>query len=165
MAAGFIPALNDARMRFAFPSGISTTCLVSTGDDTGRDAPGAEASLVLPVEVLCFRLAISAQPPPAAVEVPSLPDTAARWRDRLAERPAVSAVYQPMQYPEPVMSLSVRLMNAWSFEGPLYWMPMRGNWLRRKSGVLTNSAVAPSVDLNSGNLSWCEGCSVGTWII
>jgi len=60
IVAGFSPALNDARMRFAFPSGISTTCLVSTGDDTGRDALGAEASLVLPVEVLCFRLAISA---------------------------------------------------------------------------------------------------------
>ena len=57
---GFSPALNDARMRFAFPSGISTTGLVSKGGDTGRDALGAEASLVLPIEVLCFRLTISA---------------------------------------------------------------------------------------------------------
>ena len=60
IVAGFSPALNDARMRFAFPSGISTTCLVSTGGDIGRDALGADASLVLPVEVLCLRLTISA---------------------------------------------------------------------------------------------------------
>ena len=58
MVIGFSPALNDARTRLAFPSGISI--LVPTGDDTGRDALGAEASLVLPIEVLCFRLTISA---------------------------------------------------------------------------------------------------------
>ena len=59
MVAGFRPALNDARIRFALPSGISTTWVASIGDDVGRDASGAEPSLVPPVEVLCFRLAIS----------------------------------------------------------------------------------------------------------
>src|SRR5207248_9874970 len=38
MVAGFSPAANDARMRFALPSGISTTFgTASTGDGTGPD--------------------------------------------------------------------------------------------------------------------------------
>ena len=46
IVGAFSPAANDARMRFAFPSGISAICAVSGDDDTGRDAEGAEASLV-----------------------------------------------------------------------------------------------------------------------
>ena len=57
MVGGFTPASNDARMRFAFLSGISA---ISEGFDTGRDAGGAEALLALPVDVPCSRLAISA---------------------------------------------------------------------------------------------------------
>ena len=60
IVGAFRPAANDARMRFAFPSGISAICAVSGDDDTGRDDEGPEASLVLPVEMPRFRLAISA---------------------------------------------------------------------------------------------------------
>ena len=57
MVGGFRPASNEARRRFAFPSGISAN---SAGFDTGLDAGGAGALLALPVEVPCLRLAISA---------------------------------------------------------------------------------------------------------
>jgi hypothetical protein len=57
MVGGFKPASNDARTRFAFPSGIST---ISAAFDTGRDAGGAGALLGLPVELPCLRLSISA---------------------------------------------------------------------------------------------------------
>ena len=60
MVGGFRPASNDARMRFAFPSGISAIFAASTGDDTGRDAGGAGALLALPAEAPCLRLSISA---------------------------------------------------------------------------------------------------------
>jgi hypothetical protein len=60
MVGAFRPASNDARIRFAFPSGISRGWLDSIRGDTGRDVRGAEVSLVLPVEVPRFRVAISA---------------------------------------------------------------------------------------------------------
>ena len=56
MVGGFRPASNEARRRFAFPSGISAN---SAGFDTGLDAGGAGALLALPVELPCSRLATS----------------------------------------------------------------------------------------------------------
>ena len=60
MVGGFRPASNEARRRFAFPSGISAILAASLDADTGRDAGGAEASLRSAVEAPSFRLAISA---------------------------------------------------------------------------------------------------------
>lgn len=57
MVAGFSPASNDARMRFALPSGISATLVVATGEGTGRDALDAKPSSLLASR---FRLPISA---------------------------------------------------------------------------------------------------------
>jgi hypothetical protein len=59
MVGAFRPASNDARTKFAFPSGISAILAASLDADTGRDAGGA-AALSLPVEAPSFRLAISA---------------------------------------------------------------------------------------------------------
>jgi hypothetical protein len=59
MVGAFRPASNDARIRFAFPSGSSATSVDSIRDCVGRAAMGADRSSVLPVEVPRFRLAIS----------------------------------------------------------------------------------------------------------
>src|SRR3984893_15812369 len=50
MVAGLSPALNDARMRFAFPSGISSIPLVllrNAADGSSGDAPVAAARAFL----------------------------------------------------------------------------------------------------------------------
>jgi hypothetical protein len=87
MVGAFRPASNDARIRFAFPSGISATSVRSIRDGIGRAALGADPSSVLPVEVPRF----PPRPQPAAVEVPSLPDIGARLRDRGAKQTPVRA--------------------------------------------------------------------------
>src|SRR5207248_7832311 len=61
MVPGLTPAPNDARTRFAFPSGISGSSAAPTRDANRADPQGAEpVSSVLPAEVPCPHLAISA---------------------------------------------------------------------------------------------------------
>ena len=60
IVGAFRPAPNDARMRFAFPSGISTTSARSVREGIWLEALGAEPSSVPPVEAPRRRLAISA---------------------------------------------------------------------------------------------------------
>lgn len=60
MVAGFRPASNDARMRFAFPSGISAILAASMRDGSGLGGLDVEALSALPVAVPRFRLATSA---------------------------------------------------------------------------------------------------------
>src|SRR5205814_7238061 len=58
--AGFSPAPNDARIRFAFPSGISAILAASARDAIGAVAVGAGPSPLLLVELPRFRLPSSA---------------------------------------------------------------------------------------------------------
>jgi hypothetical protein len=60
MVGAFRPASNDARMRFAFPSGISAISVRSIRDGILPALGAGRSSSVPPVEVPRFRLAISA---------------------------------------------------------------------------------------------------------